>query len=161
MMENGSSGAPSASTQRRWPQTLWIVRHGESAGNVARDAAQAAKAARIDIGLRDVDVPLSELGVRQATALGHWFAGMADGERPDVLLVSPYLRARQTAEALRIDAASVPALRECDYGSWAGLSFDEVAQENAAGAAEGLEMCFGDDAPQGLLDFFAGAAEGA
>ena len=84
--------------QKRWPQTLWIVRHGESAGNVARDAAQAAKATRIDIGLRDVDVPLSTLGVQQATALGHWFAGLPGGEQPDVLLVSPYLRARQTAE---------------------------------------------------------------
>jgi broad specificity phosphatase PhoE len=84
--------------QQRWPQTLWIVRHGESAGNVAHYAAQAAKAARIDINLRDVDVPLSALGVQQATALGHWFADMAADERPDVLLVSPYLRARQTAE---------------------------------------------------------------
>jgi biotin carboxyl carrier protein len=26
----------------RWPERLWIVRHGESAGNVARDQAQAA-----------------------------------------------------------------------------------------------------------------------
>jgi len=86
--------------QQRWPQTLWIVRHGESAGNVARDAAQLAKATRIDIALRDVDVPLSELGVQQATALGHWFAGMPAGEQPDVLLVSPYLRARQTAEQI-------------------------------------------------------------
>ena len=86
--------------EQRWPQTLWIVRHGESAGNVARDAAQAAKAARIDIGLRDVDVPLSALGMRQATALGHWFAAMAADERPEVLLVSPYVRAQQTAEQI-------------------------------------------------------------
>ena len=28
--------------QQRWPDRLWIVRHGESAGNVARDAANAA-----------------------------------------------------------------------------------------------------------------------
>jgi broad specificity phosphatase PhoE len=84
--------------QQRWPQTLWIVRHGESAGNVAHFAAQAAKAARIEISLRDVDVPLSDLGVEQATALGHWFGDMAADERPDVLLTSPYLRARKTAE---------------------------------------------------------------
>lgn len=84
--------------QQRWPQTLWIVRHGESAGNVAHDTAQAAKAPRINIGLRDVDVPLSALGVQQATALGHWFADLPTDEQPDVLLVSPYLRARQTAE---------------------------------------------------------------
>jgi len=89
--------------QQRWPQTLWIVRHGESAGNVAHFAAQATKAARIDINQRDVDVPLSELGAQQAKALGHWFADMAPDERPDVLLVSPYLRARQTAA--HVDAA--------------------------------------------------------
>jgi broad specificity phosphatase PhoE len=89
--------------QQRWPQTLWIVRHGESAGNLAHFAAQEARAARIDIDLRDVDVPLSELGVQQATTLGHWFADMPPDERPDVLLVSPYLRARQTAR--HIDAA--------------------------------------------------------
>lgn len=84
--------------QQRWPQNLWIVRHGQSAGNVARDVAQATKAPRIDIGLRDVDVPLSALGVQQATALGHWFGELPIAEQPDVLLVSPYLRARQTAE---------------------------------------------------------------
>jgi len=25
--------------RQRWPGRLWIVRHGESAGNIARDAA--------------------------------------------------------------------------------------------------------------------------
>lgn len=54
----------------RWPTRLWIVRHGESAGNVAREAAQAAGLDRIDIGARDVDVPLSDLGQSQAGALG-------------------------------------------------------------------------------------------
>ena len=28
----------------RWPAVLWLVRHGESAGNVARDAAHARRA---------------------------------------------------------------------------------------------------------------------
>ncbi len=88
---------------QRWPDRLWIVRHGESAGNVARDAAQAARLPRIDIAGRDVDVPLSPLGVRQADGLGRWFAAMPADARPDVLLASPYVRARQTAE--RIAAA--------------------------------------------------------
>jgi broad specificity phosphatase PhoE len=43
-------------------------------------------------------VPLSDLGVEQSTALGRWFADMPEAERPDTVLVSPYLRARQTAE---------------------------------------------------------------
>jgi broad specificity phosphatase PhoE len=76
---------------------LWVVRHGESAGNVARDAAYAAGHAVIDIAQRDVDVPLSALGEEQSRALGAWFATLPAEQRPTVLLVSPYLRARQTA----------------------------------------------------------------
>ena len=48
--------------RQRWPAKLWIVRHGQSAGNVARDAADAAGLGVIDLDIRDVDVPLSELG---------------------------------------------------------------------------------------------------
>jgi broad specificity phosphatase PhoE len=82
---------------QRWPERLWIVRHGESAGNVARDAAYAAGVAVIDIAHRDVDVPLSALGERQSQALGAWFAGLAEGDRPTVTLTSPFWRARETA----------------------------------------------------------------
>ena len=57
--------------EQKWPQSIWIVRHGQSAGNVARDAAEAAGLPLIDIAARDVDVPLSELGEQQACALGH------------------------------------------------------------------------------------------
>ena len=53
----------------RSPSVLWIVRHGESAGNVARDRAMAAGAQRIDMVGRDVDVPLSERGEGQAERL--------------------------------------------------------------------------------------------
>ena len=115
--------------EQKWPQTLWIVRHGQSAGNVARDAAEAGGLHLIDIAERDVDVPLSALGERQADALGHWFAQLPDGERPEVVLSSPYLRARQTGDrvlaALRGqdgDAADVVAcvhderLREKEFG---------------------------------------------
>jgi broad specificity phosphatase PhoE len=54
----------------------------------------------IDLTVRDVDVPLSELGQRQARALGEWFAKLPEEERPEVILSSPYVRARQTAEAI-------------------------------------------------------------
>jgi 2,3-bisphosphoglycerate-dependent phosphoglycerate mutase len=82
---------------QRWPDRLWVVRHGESSGNVARDAAHAANLHQIEIGGRDADVPLSPLGERQSSALGRWFADMPEGERPEVVLTSPYVRARQTA----------------------------------------------------------------
>jgi broad specificity phosphatase PhoE len=111
--------------QQRWPDRLWIVRHGESAGNVARQAAHAAGLAHIAIDHRDIDVPLSALGVEQSEALGRWFADMAEEGRPEVLLASPYRRARQTVERIVAQGASAPnaigplldeRLREKEFG---------------------------------------------
>ena len=83
-----------------WPDRLWIVRHGQSAGNVARDRAHAQGLGEIDLDIRDVDVPLSDLGHDQSEALGKWFAALPDDQRPTVVLTSTYLRARQTATAI-------------------------------------------------------------
>ncbi|MET3780738.1 broad specificity phosphatase PhoE [Brevundimonas sp. 1080] len=83
-----------------WPSHLWLVRHGQSAGNVARDRAHAAGLGEIDLDIRDVDVPLSDLGHAQSKALGQWFTTLPDDERPTVVLTSTYLRARQTATAI-------------------------------------------------------------
>ncbi|GJE12195.1 MULTISPECIES: histidine phosphatase family protein [Methylobacterium] len=87
--------------QQRWPSRLWIVRHGESAGNVAAEAAHGASLARIDIAERDVDVALSARGERQADAVGLWFADQPPEARPEIVLTSPYRRARQTADRIR------------------------------------------------------------
>jgi probable phosphoglycerate mutase len=84
-----------------WPTVLWLVRHGESAGNLARDKAHAAGISRIDIAERDVDVPLSPRGKEQSRALGAWFAGLAPQQQPEVVLVSPYRRAQATAEIIQ------------------------------------------------------------
>lgn len=108
-----------------WPRRLWIVRHGESAGNVARDAAHRDGLERIDIRERDVDVPLSERGIEQADSLGAWFASLTPANRPEVIITSPYLRARDTAAAveraggLAEESAIVIAderLREREFG---------------------------------------------
>ena len=64
--------------QQHWPSRLWLVRHGQSQGNVARDEAHQAGELVIDLDWRDVDVPLSELGQRQAEAAGRWFAALPD-----------------------------------------------------------------------------------
>ena len=60
----------------------------------------AAGAHQIGLEVRDVDIPLSELGLRQAEAVGHWFAAMPQEERPEIVIASPYVRARQTADAI-------------------------------------------------------------
>ena len=88
-------------SSRRWPDCLWIVRHGESAGNVALDSANAAGLHTIDIAVRDMDVPLSQLGTEQSESLGRWFASLPKGERPTVVLTSTYVRAVQTAAIIR------------------------------------------------------------
>lgn len=111
--------------EQKWPQTLWIVRHGQSAGNVARDAAEAAGLPLIDIATRDVDTPLSALGEAQAQALGHWFGAMPASQRPSIILSSPYVRARHTADIVlttaglkRSDTTFVidERLREKEFG---------------------------------------------
>jgi broad specificity phosphatase PhoE len=96
---------------QRWPDELWIVRHGESAGNVARDQAYADGLAVIDVAQRDVDVPLSALGERQASALGSWLATLPTSARPTSVLTSPYLRAMQTAHAIGLAGGLAPKAR--------------------------------------------------
>ena len=112
--------------QEQWPDTLWIVRHGQSAGNVARDAAEAAGHIWINIEFRDIDTPLSELGVEQAMALGRWFGGLPERQRPQVVVTSPYVRARETARLIIEEAGLRPGrdvrlrvderLREKEFG---------------------------------------------
>lgn len=98
------------STHVKWPASLWLVRHGESAGNVARDEAELRGLERIVIEAgRDVEVPLSPLGEQQARALGRWIGSLPREEQPTALLTSPYLRARRTAE-LALEAASLRGL---------------------------------------------------
>ena len=120
----------------RWPSVLWVVRHGQSAGNVARAAADAAGEHLIGLDVRDVDVPLSELGQRQAEAVGHWFAARPQAERPEVVLSSPYVRARQTAEAICgaggvADGAKGPViderLREREFGILDRMTTEGIA----------------------------------
>ncbi len=95
-----SENSAVAGVSAQWPARLWVVRHGQSAGNVARDVAEAKGAALIELEHRDADIPLSPLGERQADALGAWMAGLPEHERPTLILSSTYVRARQTAAAV-------------------------------------------------------------
>lgn len=124
--------------EQKWPDRLWIARHGQSAGNVARNAAEAAGLHVIDIADRDMDVPLSPLGERQSIALGRWIAGLPEDERPTVLLCSPYLRARQTmalvAEHGGLDADGVGVtvderLREKEFGLLDRLTHEGIRRQ--------------------------------
>jgi 2,3-bisphosphoglycerate-dependent phosphoglycerate mutase len=97
-----TSGA--GSEPLRW---LAVVRHGQSTGNVIAEQAERDGLEAIDIPERDADVPLSETGREQAAAVGRWLADQPGGERPEVAIVSPYLRTRQTAE-LALAGSGIP-----------------------------------------------------
>lgn len=74
------------------PRRIDLIRHGQSAGNVANDAAHAARSEMLDLSIRDMDVPLSDLGTAQAQALGTWMREVS----PDWIVSSPYVRAIDT-----------------------------------------------------------------
>jgi len=61
---------------------IWLIRHGESAANAGLPTKDAAS------------VPLTEKGWQQAREMAAKFT-----VAPDLIVTSPYLRARQTAEA--------------------------------------------------------------
>jgi len=135
----GVSGPASA-----WPARMWLVRHGESEGNVARDRAEAAGLPSLDLVLRDMDVPLSETGRSQGEALGRWFGQQPPEARPTVVLVSPYVRAVETAELIRshagLDAGPAEVLvderlREREFGILDGLTHAGIAARHPEQAA--------------------------
>lgn len=133
----------------RWPKRLWLVRHGQSQGNVARDLAHEAGHSVIDLDLRDVDVPLSDLGHEQAEAAGRWFAALPEADKPEVLLSSPYIRAKQTAEAIcaagGLTGGAKPTitderLREREFGVFDGLTTKGIREQYPTEAAHRAKM---------------------
>jgi broad specificity phosphatase PhoE len=106
--------------RRGFPGRLVLVRHAQSAGNVANDAAIKAGLPVLDLAQRDMDVALSPLGEEQAQALHAQFTAL---DAPiGVVLSSPYRRAVDTATiALRAAAIEPPIvlderLREREFG---------------------------------------------
>lgn len=85
---------------------LVLIRHGESLGNVAAAAANAAGAEAIEVGARDPDVALSPAGLKQAAALGRGLALLLADETSTAIWSSPYRRAVETAAVAL--AASIP-----------------------------------------------------
>lgn len=92
-------------------------------------------------GIFPADEPIDDKGMAQAAAMAPSLA------KPDRIWVSPVLRSRQTATALGLDGTLEPALREYDYGAWAGRSLADIQRENE----NGLKMWLSDpsSAPHG------------
>jgi broad specificity phosphatase PhoE len=108
------------------PSVIWLVRHGESLGNVADAHAHQAGAGRLDLDVRDPDVELSDTGRAQAEALGKWLAELPEDERPTAALSSPFTRALTTAQlatgGLDVRVRTDERLRERDFGAFDGMT---------------------------------------
>ncbi|HEV7978407.1 bifunctional RNase H/acid phosphatase [Amycolatopsis sp.] len=107
------------------PTKLLLLRHGQTAMSVERRYSGRT------------DVPLTELGARQAAAAAQRFVGMdgivVDGEVAPII-ASPLTRTMQTAQAVA-DAVggrveTHPGLLETDFGEWEGLTFTEASQRD-------------------------------
>jgi broad specificity phosphatase PhoE len=112
------------------------VRHGESQGNVANDLARKQRALRLDLDVNDAEVPLSDNGVEQAKALGTWLGELPAAARPTTAVVSPFVRAHETAKIALAAAgmASTPVymderLRDREQGVLDRLTYAGFRQE--------------------------------
>ena len=96
------------------PLRLLLVRHGTTKANQEKRF------------LGRLDLPLSEQGEGEVKAL----AGRLNNEKISHVISSPLLRARQTASVIAA-AHNLPVtiderLVELDYGSWDGMTWEEV-----------------------------------
>jgi broad specificity phosphatase PhoE len=89
---------------------LYLVRHGRTDHNASRRL------------LGRLDVPLDELGQRQAAALGQ----IDELRNATRVVASPLMRARQTAEALGPPVTLDERWAEIDYGVYDGAELDSV-----------------------------------
>jgi probable phosphoglycerate mutase len=98
--------------------TIYLIRHGETEWNLAGRWQGHA------------DVPLNELGARQAQLVGRRLA--REGARFDAIYSSDLARAFQTAweigAAVKVPVQLLPPLREIDLGAWSGRTYDEIKQ---------------------------------
>ena len=94
--------------------TILLIRHGETALNVARV-------------LQPADTPLSARGIAQAEALARWLAAM----NVCAIVTSDLPRARRTAQAIAAATGAAPEatplLRERNFGDWRGKPYDGMA----------------------------------
>ncbi|KMO86665.1 alpha-ribazole phosphatase [Megasphaera cerevisiae DSM 20462] len=95
---------------------LYLVRHGETEGNVQQWYQGST------------DVPLNEHGIEQAACLSRFLEDVAF----DGIYSSTLQRARRTAEIVaaphHISVTSYDELQEIDFGVWEGHTYNEITK---------------------------------
>ncbi len=86
------------------PETLYLVRHGQSVGNARLDASDDLVTAPLDKN-GDPDWPLTDKGIVESTRTGEWLARQKDMPLANnEVWVSPLQRAQQTAQHMGLSA---------------------------------------------------------
>ena len=133
---------------KKWPETLLLVRHGQSEANVRKDAAKAAGLEPSwTHDIRDMDTPLTNpVGQTQAFVLGmelarrypptetYRFHSVCKGSMIQYIIRSPYLRTKQTTEHIIRGLGYTPKvvveerIREIDFGSMDGITREQFRE---------------------------------
>jgi ribonuclease H / adenosylcobalamin/alpha-ribazole phosphatase len=123
---NGSKGDEAGGTAEPAPATGWVARGGRPTSTLLLRHGETPLSTERRFAGRG-DIPLTEAGLAQADAAA---ARLAARGNIDVIVTSPLLRARQTAEAVaKATGASVEVsddLVETDFGKWEGMTFAEI-----------------------------------
>jgi broad specificity phosphatase PhoE len=116
---------------QKWPDLLVIVRHGQSERNVAKEQAKAVGNSVVwASSARDVDTPLTALGIQQAITTGQFLSK----ENFDVIFASPYMRTLQTSQHIAEQLPAAPRIileeriREIEFGVLDGLTHQGVRE---------------------------------
>ena len=131
--------------RQNWPERLWLVRHGQSQGNVARDAAHEAGLQRHRPRRpRRRRAACRSSASAQAEAAGRWFAALPDrraaGGHP-VLALSPRapdrrgdLRGRARSPAGQANRSSTSACASASSACSTGLTTRRHPREISRGS---------------------------
>ena len=117
---------------------LLFIRHGETEWNVLKKIQG------------QVDTNLNENGIKQAEELKDKLAS----ENVDVILTSPLIRAKKTAEIIKgnrnIEIIVIPNLIERDFGELEGISYDEFDYDGFWSYKKNLTF----EGAENIKDFF-------
>lgn len=102
------------------PTMIYFIRHGETILTPMRRFS----------GTGPLDPELTSVGLAQAQSVATEVAKL----KPEVLITSPLLRTRQTADAIAkatgLEVIADPSWVELSFGSWDGLAIEQVRSES-------------------------------
>jgi broad specificity phosphatase PhoE len=112
MTSTTPTGAPDPAGSAQHEPELWLIRHGETEWSRTRRHTGRT------------DLPLTAAGEQAAEAL----TSRVEGVDFDLVLASPLIRARRTAELAGLTPELEPAAMEWNYGEYEGITTAQIRE---------------------------------